>query len=290
MRRLRAALPPAVVLCLAISLWYLGSYVLLSEDRRFLLPPPHRVIAVGFLDRDALAELLAAVARSAEVAMVGLGIAAVLGVGLATLMSQASWIERSLYPYAVALQTVPILALVPLFGFWFGFGFGSRVLVCVLVAVFPIIANTLFGLHSVEHGLEDLFTLHRAGRLTRLLRLRLPSALPSILIGLRISAGLSVIGAIVGDFFFRQGSPGIGILIDIYRQRLQSERLFAAVLVASSLGIAVFWIFGLASRRLVGTWHESQRSSAGPTGPRPSNSSGRESAAAPAGTREMERA
>ena len=259
MRRLRAVLPPAAVLCLAICLWDLGSYVLLSEDRRFLLPPPHRVIAVGFLDRDALTELLAAVARSAGVAMVGLGIAALLGVGLATLMSQASWLERSLYPYAVALQTVPILALVPLFGFWFGFGFGSRVLVCVLVAVFPIIANTLFGLQSVEHGLEDLFTLHRAGRLTRLRRLRLPSALPSILTGLRISAGLSVIGAIVGDFFFRQGSPGIGILIDLYRSRLQTTQMFGAVILSSLLGVLVFWIFSVAARLAMGKWHESGR-------------------------------
>jgi NitT/TauT family transport system permease protein len=282
MRRSRALLPPAAVLGLAVGLWYLASYALLSRDRRFLLPPPHRVIAVGFLDR---AELLTAAAHSAEVAMAGLGIATVLGVGLATLMSQASWIERSLYPYAVALQTVPILALVPLFGFWFGFGFGSRVLVCVLVAVFPIIANTLFGLRSVEYGLEDLFTLHHAGRSTRLLRLRLPSALPSILTGLRISAGLSVIGAIVGDFFFRQGRPGIGILIDIYRQRLQTERMFAAVLIASSLGIAVFWLFGLLSRRLVGDWHESQRAASEPAG-----TSAPEAAHTPAGTHEMESA
>jgi NitT/TauT family transport system permease protein len=256
---LTSLLPPVVVLVAVLGVWYLASYVLLSPDRRFLLPPPHAVIEVGFLNRDNLAELTAALGLSAEVALVGLVIATALGIGLAILMSQALWVERSLYPYAVVLQTVPILALVPLLGFWFGFGFGSRVLVCVLVAIFPIIANTLFGLRSTDRSMHDLFTLHSAGRLTRLIRLQLPAALPATLTGLRISAGLSVIGAIVGDFFFKQGHPGIGILIDIYRQRLQSEQLFAAVLLSSLFGVAVFWMFGFLARRLVGDWHVSQR-------------------------------
>jgi NitT/TauT family transport system permease protein len=252
-------LPPLLVLVAVLGLWYLASYVLLSPDRRFLLPPPHAVLRVGFLDRANLAELLGALGRSAGVALLGLAIATGLGVGLAVLMSQARWLERSLYPYAVVLQTIPILAMVPLLGFWFGFGFGSRVLVCVLVAVFPVIANTLFGLRSTEPNLSDLFTLHRAGRPTRLARLQLPAALPAILTGLRISAGLSVIGAIVGDFFFKQGHPGIGVLIDVYRQRLQSEQLLAAVLLSSLLGVLVFWAFGLLSRQLVGSWHVSER-------------------------------
>jgi NitT/TauT family transport system permease protein len=156
----------------------------------------------------------------------------------------------------VVLQTVPILAMVPLLGFWFGFGLGSRVLVCALIALFPIVANTLFGLRSVPRGLRDLFALHRAGRLSRLVRLELPSALPSILTGMRISAGLSVTGAIVGDFFFRQGQPGLGILIDLYRARLASEQLFAAVMLGSLLGLGAFWLFGLLSRLTVGAWHE----------------------------------
>jgi NitT/TauT family transport system permease protein len=152
--------------------------------------------------------------------------------------------SRSLYPYAVVIQTIPILALVPLLGFWFGFGFGSRVLVCVLISLFPIIANTLFGLQSVQRGYHDLFTLYRASRRVRLWKLELPAALPAILTGLRISAGPSVIGAIVGDFFFGQGEPGIGILIDVYRARLESERLFAAVILSSLLGVIVFWRSG----------------------------------------------
>jgi len=248
--------PPAAVLAVALAGWYAFSHVALAPERRFLLPPPEQVVRVGFLDPASRAELLAALAVSARVALTGLAVAAALGLAVAVLMSQARWLERSLYPYAVVLQTIPILAMVPLFGFWLGFGFPARVLVCVLIALFPIIANTLFGLRSAEGGQHDLFTLHGAGRITRLVKLQLPAALPATLTGLRISAGLSVVGAIVGDFFFRQGERGLGILIDIYRARLQSERLFAAVILASLFGIAVFWLFGLFSRRAA-AWHES---------------------------------
>jgi NitT/TauT family transport system permease protein len=251
--------PPLVVLVMFLGLWYAISYLLLSPERRFLLPPPHAVLQVGFLDPYNLQELLAALWLSARVAMVGLAIAIVIGMTLAIAMSQARWVERSLYPYAVILQTIPILALVPLFGFWFGFGLTSRVLVCVLIALFPIIANTLFGLQSVEQDHHDLFTLHDAGRLTRLWKLQLPAALPAVFTGLRVSAGLAVIGAIVGDFFFKQGEPGIGILIDLYRSRLQSEQMFSAIILSSLFGVIVFWFFGFLARRVVGAWHQSAR-------------------------------
>jgi NitT/TauT family transport system permease protein len=249
--------PPAAVFVAVLGIWYGVSYLLLDPQRRFLVPPPHDVIRVSFLDPYNLQELLDALWLSTRVAFIGLFIATVLGMLLAIAMSQARWVERSLYPYAVLTQTIPILAMVPLFGFWFGFGYLSRVLVVVLFAIFPVIANTLFGLRSVEQDHHDLFTLHEAGRLTRLWKLQLPAALPSIFTGLRISAGLAVIGAIVGDFFFKQGAPGIGILIDLYRSRLQSEQMFAAIIVSSLLGVIVFWFFGFLARRVVGGWHQS---------------------------------
>jgi NitT/TauT family transport system permease protein len=249
--------PPVAVLVAVLGLWYGVSYLLLDERRRFLVPPPHDVVRVGFMDRFNLEELLGAVWLSTRVAFIGLFIAIVLGLALALAMSQARWIERSLYPYAILTQTIPILAMVPLFGFWFGFGSFSRVLVVVLFCIFPIIANTLFGLQSVQQEHHDLFTLHGAGHLTRLRKLQFPAALPSIFTGLRIAAGLAVIGAIVGDFFFKQGDPGIGILIDRYQSRLQSEQMVAAILLSSLLGIVVFWFFGFLARRVVGSWHES---------------------------------
>jgi NitT/TauT family transport system permease protein len=249
--------PPFLVFLAMIGLWYFVSYVLLNVDRRFLLPPPHAVVQVAFMDRYNLADLLDALWLSTRVAFVGFAVAIVLGVALAIAMSQARWIERSLYPYAVMTQTVPILAMVPLFGLWFGYGFNSRTLVVILFAIFPIIANTLFGLQSVQREHHDLFTLQGAGRLTRLWKLQLPAALPAIFTGLRIAAGLAVIGAIVGDTFFRQGEAGIGILIDRYQSRLQSEQMVAAILLSSLLGIVVFWFFGFLAHRVVGSWHES---------------------------------
>ncbi len=252
----RGLVPPAIALGVVLLGWYVVSLVLLEPRRRFLLPPPHDVVAV-FGDPLASGQILAATASTAVVAITGLVIATVIGLAVAILMSQAPWVERSVYPWVVVLQTIPILALVPLIGFWFGFELPSRVLVCVLIALFPIVTNTLFGLKSVDRGHRDLFALHGATRRQRLTKLQLPGAMPAIFTGLRIAAGLSVIGAIVGDFFFRQGSPGIGRLIDGYTQRLRSAELFAAVIVSSLLGLAVFWLFGLIGRLRTRSWVDS---------------------------------
>ena len=256
---MRRVVPPLVVLAIVLGVWLLFSYALLDPDRRFLLPPPQRVVRVGFLDWSNLREILVALWATTRVALTGLAIATALGVVLAVAMSQAAWVERSLYPYAVVLQTVPILALVPLIGFWFGFNFASRVIVCVLIAAFPVITNSLFGLKSVDQAHHDLFTLYGAGRLTRLWKLELPSALPAVFTGLRISAGLSVIGAIVGEFFFRQGFVGIGRLLDVYRSTLESEKLFTAIFFSSMLGLSVFWVFGFISHLALRRWYEPAR-------------------------------
>jgi NitT/TauT family transport system permease protein len=263
-RRRRGALAqvvaPFLVFVLMIGIWMFISYVLLEPRRRFLMPPPQEVLQVGFLDARNLNEILGALWSTTQVAIVGLAVAIAIGTVIPVAMIQARWIEWSIYPWAVVLQTIPILAIVPLIGFWFQFGFSSRVLVCVLISLFPIITNTLFGLKSSDQAHHDLFTLQRATRLQRLLKLQLPGALPAIVSGWRIAAGLSVVGAIVGDFFFRQGDPGIGRLIDDYRARLQSDQLFAAVGLSSLLGLVVFWGFGLLGQVLVGSWHESHRS------------------------------
>lgn len=253
----RTVLPPLITFGVVLLGWLAVSYLLLDEQRRFLLPPPQDVVAQGFLDGENLAEILEGLWSTTQVALLGLFIAIVLGLSGAVIMSQARWVERSLYPYAVVLQTIPILALVPLVGFWWGFNFRSRTLVCVIISLFPIVTNTLFGLKSADGGLHDLFSLHGASRLTRLRKLLLPNALPAVFTGFRISAGLSVIGAIVGDFFFRQGQPGIGRLLDIYRANLESEQLIAAVVFSSLLGLVVFWGFGWLGNRMTRNWHAS---------------------------------
>jgi NitT/TauT family transport system permease protein len=160
----------------------------------------------------------------------------------------------------VMLQAIPILAIVPLISFWLGTGQESRIIVCVIISLFPIIVNTLFGLQSAERGMHDLFTLQHVNRLTRLRKLMFPAALPAMFAGLRISAGLSVIGAIVGDFFFGQGQAGIGQLLRKYASRLQGEQLLAAVILSSTLGVAVFLLFGFIQARAIGKWHTNANS------------------------------
>lgn len=257
----RIAGPPLAVAAFIVGVWLFVTYVFLKPDQRFLFPPPQEVVKVGILDWDNFREILVTgLLPTTQVAMTGLAIAIGVGMLWAVLMSQAVWIERSTYPYAVIIQTIPIIAIVPLVGFWFRYDFKSRVIACVLISIFPIITNTLFGLKSSDASLHDLFTLHGAGRMTRLLKLQFPAALPAIFTGFRISAGLSVIGAIVGDFFFRQGNPGIGRLIDNYRAQLASERLFTTIFISSLLGIVVFWGFGFIGNRLTRSWHESAQS------------------------------
>lgn len=250
---------PVALLAVAVGAWTFVSVRVLDPRRRFLLPAPGDVLVGGLLNPANRHELLAGLAATAQVALIGLALAIAVGSALALVMSQGLWVERTVYPWAVVLQTIPVLAIVPLISFWFGYGLGSRVLVCVLIALFPIVTTTLFGLQSAAESQRDLFRLYRASRWQTVTRLLVPGALPSILTGWRTSAGLSVTGAIVGDFFFRQGQAGIGRLLDGYTQRLQSEQLFAGVLVSSAFGLVVFWAFGLLARWLVGSWHESGR-------------------------------
>lgn len=254
-RRLPAWVPPVLVAVALLGLWYALSYVILSPDNRFLMPPPHEVLGM-FADADVRSDLFTALSRTMVVSFVGLAIAIVIGVLWGTLMSQAPWVERSLYPYAVLLQTIPILALVPLIGFWFGFELSSRVIVCVLMALFPIVSNTLFGLQSADKGQRELFALQGASRWTVLTKLQFPAAMPNIFVGLRTSAGLSVIGAIVGDMYFRRGTPGIGALMSNYQSRLQSSELFAAILLSALLGIVIFAVFGWLAKKIAGRWYD----------------------------------
>ncbi len=248
--------PPVLVSLMLLGLWYAVSYLVLDEKRRFLMPPPDQVVRKGFLAPEVLGEILASLGQTAAVALAGLAAAIVIGMAWGIAMSQAKWIERSLFPYAVILQCIPILALVPLIGFWFGFDFFSRTVVCVMIALFPVVSNTLFGLQSADRSQLELFRLQKASRWTVLTKLQLPAALPAVFAGMRISAGLAVVGAIVGDFFFRRGTPGIGSLISNYQSRVESAELFAAIIAASLFGVVIFWLFGLITKFVVGAWYD----------------------------------
>ncbi|PCN47794.1 nitrate ABC transporter permease [Curtobacterium sp. 'Ferrero'] len=255
---------PVVVFAVLVGIWYAAAaYYDHVRNLAFLVPYPHRVLQA--IVHPTLpdgspstfgSDLWSALGRTTVVSLTGLGLAIVIGVAWAMAMAQAKWLERSLYPYAVVLQCVPILALVPLIGALFGYEFASRVIVTVMIALFPMVSNTLFGLQSADRGQRELFQLQRAGRLAQLVKLQLPAALPSMFVGLRTSAGLSVIGAIVGDQFFQRGNPGLGVLIQVTASRLMGPELYATIIIASLYGVAVFLVFGLIGRLAVGRWHE----------------------------------
>lgn len=253
--------PPLFVFGAFIGLWYLVHHVILDDRRRFIVPPPHQVIQDAFLTANARSELLEGLGNTARVALIGFVIATVIALVGAVVMAFSRVAERALFPYAVALQTIPILALVPLFSVWFGPTRTARVVTCVLVALFPILTSFLFGLKSVDRDLQDLFRLNRAGLRTRLFKLQLPAALPSIFTGLRIGAGLCVIGALVADFFFTRGDMGLGRLLNNYAKRLEYEKLFGGVILASLLGVTIYIFIGWIGSRTLRHWHESEAQS-----------------------------
>jgi len=256
---------PAVVFGFFIAVWYLLANVILPQQKRFLLPSPHRVLTEGFFvwhsgTRRGLYPILMSLWDSAKIALIGLLLTIIIGMSLAIFMSSRRWFERATWPYLVAIQSAPILALTPLIRALIDGSTKQRLLVVVLIAIFPIVSNTLFGLLSADKSQHELFTLHNTSRWTRLTKLQIPSALPNIFVGLRISAGLAVIGAVVGDFYFREGGVvGIGAQIDVYRARLWGPELITAIILASLLGLVVFLIFGWIAKKVIGKWHITTR-------------------------------
>ncbi|GAA1933578.1 ABC transporter permease [Nocardioides marmoribigeumensis] len=254
-RRMRDLLPPFVVFVLFIAAWWLLAATVYG-DQNFLLPRPWAVAEASIEHRDTLLSGLRLTFIEAVSGFVG---AIVVGMAAAMLMGLAKPLERSLYPYAVLLQTVPIVAVAPVIVLWFGYGTRSVIVIAFMIALFPIINNTLLGLLSADRNHLDLFRMHNASRMVVFGKLRLPGALPSIFAGLRISAGLSVIGAIVGEFIIGSGGEegGLGVKVLFAQSRLATDLLFAEVLAATLLGFSFFVVVSAISNRLLRSWHES---------------------------------
>lgn len=260
--------PPVVTFLGFIGIWYAysASRFDIAARRINTLPFPHEVYSDGFLpiwdpaNVDGFRPILGYLWVTTKVTLIGFGVSIVLGVLIAVLMNYSKSTERAIFPYAVVLQTVPILALLPLLTQLFGEELVVRVVVVVLIAIFPIITNTLFGLQSADRLHHDLFTLNRVGRWRRLLKLEMPGALPALMTGLRIASGGAVIGAIVADFFFTQGEKGIGFYIRVKQQRAaERPEMFMGTIMASLFGVVMFLIMGFIASRAVRNWHESAR-------------------------------
>jgi NitT/TauT family transport system permease protein len=251
-RSLRLALP-LITLAIGVIVWDL--VVRINAIPPYVLPGPNLVLTTLINDGSLLwSSLLVTLTTTFE----GLALAIIGGVGLAVLFNQSRLLEYALYPYAVILQVTPVVAIAPLLLIYLPQQ--GAVLACAwIVAFFPVLANTTLGLNSVDHNLADLFSLYRASRLQVLLRLKLPSALPYVLGGVRIAGGLSLIGAVVAEIAAGSAGAGSGLAYRIAESgyRLNIPRMFAALLLLSITGIAIYFALSYLSDRLLQRWHES---------------------------------
>jgi NitT/TauT family transport system permease protein len=245
---LETVLPPALTLIVVGVVWDLGVRVLAIPA--FLVPRPTEVLVAGWTERALLA---GALLTTAQGALAGFLLSLIFGTLAGVLLSLSRPLERALYPYALFLQTVPIVAVAPLLVLWFGPGLRAVSVSAFIVSVFPIIANTLAGLRGVDARLTDLFRLYGANTASRLIKLALPSAVPSMTTGWRVASGLAVIGALVGEFVagFSEGSAGLGITVLAAYRQLRTDLLFATVILASLLGLSLFVAVSLFSNQLL---------------------------------------
>jgi NitT/TauT family transport system permease protein len=244
---------PLATLAIGVGIWEL--VVRIGQLPPYVLPAPTVVAATLVKDWSLLwNSLLVTLATTFE----GLALAFIGGTGLAILFNQSRLIEYSFYPYAVILQVTPIVAIAPLLLIYLPQQ--AAVLACAwIVAFFPVLANTTLGLNSIDRNLGDLFELYGASRLAVLMRLKLPSALPYMLGGLKIAGGLSLIGAVVAEIAAGSAGAGSGLAYRIAEAgyRLDIPRMFAALILLSAAGVAIFFALSAVSYLLLRRWHES---------------------------------
>ena len=254
---LRVVLPPVIVFSIAVVVWAVA--IPLFHIPPYLLPTPSAVLRSLLVD--SRSDLLAALGWTTLVSLLGFSISAAAGVLVAVALSASVVLRRAIYPYTIFFQTVPIISIAPLLVIWIGAGIGSVAVCTVVVSIFPVIANTLVGLLSTDPALVDLFHLYGAGRLATFWKLRLPWALPYVFSGLRVAAGLAVIGTVVAEFFVGnliQGA-GLGVKIVAAGKVGRTDLMFASVLLACLLGLALFGAVNLAAWLTLRRWHASEQ-------------------------------
>ena len=256
-QRVRTAINALAVFVVLLALWQIVLWVFHVPP--YMLPSPWAV-AKAVVAR--LPALLNALAITAEESAGGLAASVIVGIVVALIFAQFRWVRTMLYPYTLLLQTVPIIAIAPLILMWIGPGTPAVTVIAFIISLAPIIANTTQGLISVDENLVHLFLMHNASRGQVLLKLRLPHAVPSLFVGIRIASGISVIGAITGELYAgssRVGEGGLGYSILYASSQLQTDYLFALVFAATVLGFSFFFVVMFLEWYLLHRWHESAR-------------------------------
>lgn len=246
-----------VVLAITVALGGLAGWqmaIVFFQIHPIVLPSPVQVGLAAWRERSTL---LMGFGVTGAAALLGLLSSLVVGTAVAVLFSQSRWIRSAFYPYVVFLQTVPIVAIAPLLITWFGYGFRTVVLVACIISLFPVISNVTAGLLSVDYNLKDLFRLNAATRWQTLIKLRIPFAISHLILGTRISAGLAVIGAIIGEFFVGNGAAGyagLGTLMTGWQNLARTDALMAVVLTSTALGLVMIASVNFVARVLLWRW------------------------------------
>lgn len=252
MNRIAAIAAPLVLVALLLALWEAACRLLAVPA--FLLPAPSQVAAAAVAN---LPELAAAAWTTLLVALVAWVAASLIALAIALAVSLHSLLENAVRPLAVILQVTPIVAIAPLVNIWAGLDHPERgvVLLAVVVAFFPIFSGVLAGLKSSDPDLERLFDLYGANRAQRLLRLRLPSALPFILEGHKVAAGLAIVGAVVAEYVAGSGrTQGLAWRILDAQHRLQTAKMLAALLVLAVMAVGLYAVLEGAERVVLRRW------------------------------------
>lgn len=255
--RVQRVVYPALVGLVLVAIWQVAVTAL--ELPPYLVPSPLLMMQTLVTDWVPLGNALLV---TLKITLLSFAVATVAGVLISFLFVQSKRIETALFPYAVLLQVTPIVAVAPLIIIWVRNPTGAMTICAALVALFPIISNTTLGLRSVDPDLQAYFRLNRATRWQQLVRLRIPSALPYFFGGLRISSGLALIGAVVAEFVAGTGGSGAGLAYQILQAgfQLNIPRMFAALLLISLTGVALFAAMAWLTKRALGGWHASELS------------------------------
>jgi NitT/TauT family transport system permease protein len=245
------------VLALVLLMWQI--VIVVWKLPPYMLPPP-KMVGATIVER--LPDLWDAFLTSAEAAGGGLVASIVAGVLIALLFASSNWVRRLFFPYTILLQTVPIVAVAPLILMWAGQGLFAVGVITFIICLAPIIANTTQGLISVDENMVQLFQMHNASRWQILRQLRLPHALPSMFVGIRIASGIAVIGELTGELFAASstvGRGGLGYSIQYANAQLQMAYLFALVIAATVLGFSFFFLAMFFEWLALHKWHTTPR-------------------------------
>ena len=241
-----ARLPSLLLFVVLLAGW--EAWCRIGGLSALVLPPPSAVLATLWSEI-ATGRLWPHLAMTAAEMALGLGIGAVVGLGVGILLAEFPALSRLLRPYVLASQLVPKLALGPLFIIWFGFGMTPTVVITALICFFPLMENTLTGISEVDASRRELFRMLGAGRFQTLLRLKLPAALPVIMAGLRVAVVLALVGAVVGEFI--GGRIGLGASIIAAQSVMDSSLIFALFIVITALGMLLYEAVRLIERRVL---------------------------------------